>query len=104
MGQNKLLAEKPLMKEAVKGHRKEYFIIFFALAVLTLMELKIPSLDVAYSIKASSLTLLACGKAFLVAFYYMHLKDETRWMKFIAAVPISAALYAAVVILETLYR
>jgi cytochrome c oxidase subunit 4 len=34
----------------------------------------------------------------------MHLKEETRWMKLIAAIPLSAALYAAALILEAMYR
>lgn len=87
-----------------KGHKKEYMIIFFMLAVLTIIEIVIPGLKTAYVYKASSLVLLALGKAFLVAFYYMHLKQETKWLKFIAVVPISAFFYACVVMLESLYR
>lgn len=91
--------------EAHKSHTKEYLIIFFVLIVLTILELIVPSLkNVAYVYRASSLTLLAIGKAFVVAYYYMHLKEETKWTKFIAAIPISAAVYAAVVILESVYR
>lgn len=88
-----------------KSHFKLYMIIFVALALLTLIEVIIPELDnVTQFFKASSLTLLAIGKAFLVAYFYMHLNEETRWLKFIAIVPASAAIYAAVVILESLYR
>jgi cytochrome c oxidase subunit IV len=86
------------------SHRKEYIIIFVVLAVLTALELFIPGLKVAYAYKASSLVLLALGKALIVAYYYMHLKDETRWLKFIAAIPISAGVYAIVLILESMYR
>ncbi len=87
-----------------KSHTKEYLVIFFALTILTIIELFIPGLDTAYAFKASSLTLLALGKAFLVAYFYMHLKEESRWLKFIAAIPISAAIYAVVLILESMYR
>lgn len=88
-----------------RGHRKEYMLVFVALAVLTAIELVIPGLErITYFAKASSLVLLAIGKAFLVAYFYMHLKDETRALKIVAAIPISAALYATVVILESLYR
>ena len=87
-----------------KGHTKEYIIIFFALAILTILELYIPSLQIAYVMRASSLIFLALGKAFLVAFFYMHLKEETAWLRFIAAVPISAGIYAIVLILESMYR
>jgi cytochrome c oxidase subunit 4 len=34
----------------------------------------------------------------------MHLKEETAWLKYIAAVPISAAFYAAALVLEGMYR
>ena len=57
-----------------------------------------------YSHKAISLTLLALAKAFCVAYFYMHLNEETRWLKFIAAIPIAAFVYFIVVVLESLYR
>ena len=87
-----------------KSHAKEYIIIFIILVVLTALELAIPGIDTSYGLKASSLVALALGKAFVVAYYYMHLKDEKGWLKFIAAVPISAALFAFVVVLEAMYR
>lgn len=87
------------------SHKKLYFIVFAALTVLTLIELWIPGLENLSSFsKGSSLTGLAIGKAFLVAYIYMHLNQESRWLKFIAAIPISAAIYALVVCLESLYR
>lgn len=90
---------------AHKSHFKEYMIVFAALTFLTVVEIVIPGLENASQFfKASSLVFLAIGKAFIVAYFYMHLKDEKRWLKFIAAVPISAAIYAAVVILESMYR
>lgn len=93
------------MSEAVHtSHKKEYLIIFFVLSLLTGLELLVPGLDTAYYLKATSLTVLAFGKAFLVGYYYMHLKDETKWMRFIALVPMFAVIYAAVVVIETLVR
>lgn len=86
------------------SHKKLYIIIFFALAILTGVELLIPELSVAYSLKASSLVGLALGKAFLVAYFYMHLNEDTKWLKYIAAVPCSAFLYAAVLIAESMFR
>lgn len=87
------------------SHKKLYIIIFFALTILTGLELVIPGLEgVSYGIKASSLVGLAFGKAFLVAYFYMHLNEETGWLKFIAAIPLSAGIYATVVILESMYR
>ena len=87
------------------SHKKLYIVIFFALAALTGLELIIPELkNVSTFFKGSSLTLLAFGKAFLVAYFYMHLNEEKGWLKFIAAIPISAGIYATVVILESMYR
>ena len=87
-----------------KSHTVEYIIVFVALTLLTVLELAIPGLKVAYHLKASSLIGLAIGKAFVVAYFYMHLKEEKAWLKFIAALPISAAIFAIVIILESLYR
>lgn len=87
-----------------KSHTKEYFIVFFTLAFLTALELMIPGSKVAYSSKAIGLIGLALGKAFIVAYFYMHLKEEKAWLKLIAAVPISAAIFAIVLILESQFR
>jgi len=89
---------------AAKGHRKEYFIIFLILTALTIVELIVPNMTMSKFSKGSALVALALGKAGLVGYFYMHLKDETWWMRFIALIPISAFIYALVVILESLYR
>lgn len=86
------------------SHKKEYFFVFFMLTLLTVVELIIPTMKISQFAKGSSLTLLALGKAFLVAFSYMHLKEETKWLKIIALIPISAFVYTVVVILDSLYR
>lgn len=88
-----------------KSHKKEYIIIFIVLGVLTALEIwaaEIPGLTKFQ--KGSALTGLALGKAFLVAYYYMHLKEETKWLKFIAAVPVMAAVYATVLCLEATFK
>ena len=90
--------------ETHKSHIKEYLIIFVVLAVLTALELMVPELNTAYSLKASALVLLAIAKAFVVAWWYMHLNEEKKWLWFIAAIPISAAVYTVVLILESMYR
>ena len=89
---------------AHSSHKKEYFIIFGFLTVLTIVELFIPELPTSKFIKGTALVLVAIIKAFLVGYFYMHLKDEKAWLKFIACIPLSAAIFAAVVILESLYR
>ena len=88
-----------------KSHTKEYLFIFGLLTLLTVLELFIPSMqNLSKFAKGSGLTVLAIGKAFLVAYFFMHLKEEKGWMKFVAAVPISAALYAIMVVLESMAR
>ncbi|MBA2406059.1 MAG: cytochrome C oxidase subunit IV family protein [Bdellovibrionales bacterium] len=94
------------MSEVVshKSHKLEYFKVFLVLTALTVVELVIPGMSVSQFAKGSSLTFLALGKACIVAWSYMHLKEETKWMRFVAAIPISAFLYAVMVILESIYR
>ncbi len=87
-----------------KSHTVEYVIVFVVLTVLTGLELAIPGLNTAYHLKAIGLVSLAISKAFVVAYFYMHLKEEKAWLKFIAAMPISAAIFAAVIILESIFR
>lgn len=87
-----------------KSHRGEYYKVFAVLTVLTIVELIIPDMKISYFAKASSLTFLAVGKAAIVGYFYMHLKEETKWMKFVALIPLSAVAYAVFIILESVYR
>lgn len=88
-----------------KSHTKEYMFIFGLLTFLTVLEIAVPEMDnITKMTKGIALTVLAIGKAFLVAYFFMHLKEEKGWMKFIAAVPISAAFYALFVVLESMVR
>ena len=92
------------MDSVHKSHFREYMLVFAGLALLTVAELIAAEGGWSYAVKASALTLLAAGKAFMVAWFYMHLKEESAWLKFIAAIPLSAVLFAVVVILESIYR
>ncbi len=92
------------MSAEYHSHKKTYIFIFVVLAVLTVLELLIPELLGPGFSKASTLTVLAVGKAVLVAYFFMHLNEETRWLKFVASIPIFAALYTTVVALDALYR
>jgi cytochrome c oxidase subunit 4 len=87
-----------------KSHTVEYVIVFVVLSLLTGLELAIPDLKVEYYLKAIGLVGLAFGKAFVVAYFYMHLKEEKGWLKFIAALPILAVIFAIVLIIESVYR
>lgn len=87
-----------------KSHTTEYIIVFVVLGVLTALELAIPGLKTAYHLKAMGLVGLALAKAFVVAYFYMHLKEEKGWLKFIAAIPILAGFFAVVLIIESMFR
>ncbi len=88
-----------------KSHKKEYIIIFIILGLLTVLEIWAAELKALSKFqKGSALTGLAIGKAFIVAYYYMHLKEEKKWLKFIAAVPVMAVVYATVLCLEALFK
>lgn len=87
-----------------KSHKMVYFKVFIALTVLTVVELLIPEMKISQFAKASSLSALALVKAGMVGWSYMHLNEETRWLKFIALIPVSAFIYAVVVVLESVYR
>lgn len=91
--------------EEHKSHMKEYMIVFVLLTVFTLIELWVPSMDgLSKFAKGVALTVIACIKAWMVAYYYMHLKDEKLWLKIIALIPISAAGFAYVLVIESIYR
>ena len=86
------------------SHKKEYILIFFALTALTVLELFVPDMDASKMSKGMILSALAITKVGMVAWYFMHLKEERGWLKFIAFIPVTAFLYALVLILEVLYR
>jgi len=86
------------------SHAKKYWLVFLLLTVMTAAELVAAEGGFSYSFKVISLTVIALGKAVAVAYWYMHLDEEKGWLKFIAAIPISAALYAGALILEVLFR
>ena len=91
--------------EEYKGHTKEYMWVFFALGVLTILELYIPDMHFLGQFgKGVALTALAVIKAFAVGWWYMHLKEERAWLKFIALIPLSAGAYAFFLVLEGMYR
>lgn len=89
-----------------KPNRKEYFVIFVVLAVLTALEAgvaQIPGLSKV--VLGLTLVGLALTKAVLVGLYYMHLKHETKIMRLSVAIPLAApGVYAVVLISEAAWR
>jgi cytochrome c oxidase subunit 4 len=86
--------------------RKEYFIVFAALAALTAAEVGVvymPGIGKTPTILA--LIGLAVAKASLVGLFYMHLKRETRVLKLTVAIPLcTPAVYAVVLIADAAWR
>ena len=87
------------------GHsKKEYIIIMFVLAALTVIEVVIAKSTTGMT-KNGGLVLLALAKALLVALFYMHLKSETRSLKLVIGVPlVFPFLYAVVLMAESVAR
>jgi caa(3)-type oxidase subunit IV len=92
------------------GHshsRKQYWIIFVVLFVLTVAEvgLATPSMNVPRGPMVVGLIGLALTKACLVGLFFMHLKTEMRALKLTVALPFAfPALYAFVLIAEAGWR
>ncbi len=86
--------------------RKEYIVVFVALALLTAVEVAVvymPGIGKGPMILA--LVGLALTKASLVGLFYMHLKHETRILKLTVAIPLmTPAVYAVVLIAEAAWR
>ena len=87
-------------------NRKQYWVIFVYLLVLTVLEVGIVYIPgINKVLLVSALILLAITKATLVGLFYMHLKHETKILKLTVAIPMaSPALYAFVLIAEAGWR
>jgi len=81
--------------------------IWLTLGVLTLVEIFVPQVYSApwnRHTKVLLLIFLASAKAILVAAYFMHLKWETRWVRWIALMPAYMALFAILLMCEEYFR
>ena len=81
----------------VQHEEPNYMNIFWALAVLTVIEVGVVYLPASKLMIGFLLVALACTKAALVAMYFMHLKFERAW-KYLLLAPtiiIAAALPVA---------
>ncbi|HSF05378.1 MAG TPA: cytochrome C oxidase subunit IV family protein [Methylomirabilota bacterium] len=68
-----------------------YMMIFWWLAILTVIELAVIFMPLAKFTIGVLLVALALGKAALVAMYFMHLRFEVRTMGLIAVTPLAIA-------------
>jgi caa(3)-type oxidase subunit IV len=88
-----------------KPDRKQYVKIWVVLLVLTLLEVGVVYTGVSKIALVTALVGMALAKAACVALYYMHLKHETKVMRWTVAFPVVfPALYAFILIAEGMYR
>lgn len=98
-------AYHPTGHEITEKDVKFYLIIFAGLSIMTLGQvLLFEYAGFSKLMNAFVQTLIASVKVILVAYYFMHLKDESIWLKFIASIPLFAVLYTVFVSVETLVR
>ena len=76
-------------------HKTIYIKNAVYLAVLTILEVGVSYLDISKSGQIGVLLSLAVIKMLLVAMIYMHLRYETKTLKWILFLPILAGLYFA---------
>jgi cytochrome c oxidase subunit IV len=88
-----------------KVNRREYFVIFGVLTLLTVLEIGVAKLEISPTLRGTALIGLAVTKAAFVGLYYMHLKHETRILKLTVALPMAMpAVYALVLIADSAWR
>jgi cytochrome c oxidase subunit IV len=94
------------MSATAHASRKQYVGIFVALAVLTALEVGLVKMPgISKDPMVIGLVFLAVTKAALVALFFMHLKWETKVMKYMVGVPLCApAVYAFVLIADAISR
>ena len=93
--------------EGGQSIRATFVTIFLILGFLTLLEVFVPSVyasEYDQNLKMILLCVLAISKAVLVAAYFMHLKWERPWLKWIAAMPVYMGVFVIIIMLETIYR
>ena len=87
-------------------NRKEYLMVFVALAVLTALEIGITYIPgVSKFAMGTGLVSLAVAKAWTVGWFFMHLNHETKVLKLTVALPfLMPAIYAFVLIADAVFR
>lgn len=85
---------------AAAGHKHpDYMKIFWALTILTIVELAVVFLPMAKLVIGAALVVLAVWKAVLVAMYFMHLRFETKTLGWIAVTPLVIATFLVFLLL-----
>jgi cytochrome c oxidase subunit 4 len=88
------------------GHsRKQYLAVAGVLAVFTLLEIGVVYTGLPRGVIITALVGLAVSKALAVALYYMHLKHETKYLRYVLGLPmLFPPLYAVILMLEAMWH
>ena len=91
---------------AHESKRKQYVKVFFALIILTALELAVVYMGISRALLISALIGLAIAKAAAVALYFMHLREERSMLRWVVGGTLLSfpPLYAFVLIAEAIYR
>ena len=90
------------MAQAHAHQEPNYMNIFWALTVLTVLEIAVTYVPVSKLMIGASLVILACVKAALVALYFMHLKFERTTLGIIALTPMILCVFLIFMLLPDL--
>ncbi len=98
-------AYHPVGHEITEKDVKFYLTIFVGLSLMTLGQVLIfEYAGLSTLVNSVIQTIIGSVKVILVAYYFMHLKDESLWLKFFATIPLFALLYTVFVAVETIVR
>lgn len=86
-------------EEEARNRWKIYAVVFVALFVLTILELYINRLISDKSGQVAVLVALMLAKAALVVLFYMHLRWESRVLRWLIIVPFFAAVFFLTILL-----
>ena len=85
--------------EETRERWKIYTVVFVALFVLTVLELQVNHVIDGKTAEVSVLVSLMMAKASLVVLYYMHLRWESRVLRWLVVIPLLAALFFVTILL-----
>jgi caa(3)-type oxidase subunit IV len=91
---------------AMRHDRRRHVIVFVTLGALTLLELGVVRVPgIARDARIIALIGLAIAKAGFIAYFFMHLKDETRALRLTVLGPFAApAIYALALMADAGWR
>ncbi len=78
---------------------KIYTVVFGALFALTILELYVGDLIDGKNAQVAALIALMMAKALLVVLYYMHLRWESRVLRWLVLLPFFAAIFFVTILL-----